>query len=75
MFGEEISAKTPSKRRPAGKKAQRKTATTGDYFFNSASYARISRRDCETSFKQVPAKKRVGKKESLGKLLRNNFDN
>lgn len=75
MFGEEISAKTPSKRRPAGKKGQRKTATTGDYFFNSASYARISRRDCETSFKQVPAKKRVGEKESLGKLLRNNFDN
>lgn len=75
MFREEISAKTPSKRRPAGKKGQRKTATTGDYFFNSASYARISRRDCETSFKQVPAKKRVGKKESLGKLLRNNFDN
>lgn len=73
MFGEEISAKTPSKRRPAGKKAQRKTATTGDYFFNSASYARISRRDCETSFKQVPAKKRVGKKRVPRETIKKQF--
>ena len=73
MFGEEISAKTPSKRRPAGKKAQRKTATTGDYFFNSASCARISRRDCETSFKQVPAKKRVGKKRVPRETIKKQF--
>lgn len=73
MFGEEISAKTPSKRRPAGKKGQRKTATTGDYFFNSASYARISRRDCETSFKQVPAKKRVGKKRVPRETIKKQF--
>ena len=75
MFGEEISAKIPPKRRPADKKRQKKTATTWNYFSNSASYARISRRDCETSFKQVPAKKRVEKEKSLVKLLRNNFDN
>lgn len=32
MFGEEISAKIPPKRRPEDKKGQKKTATTGDYF-------------------------------------------
>ena len=76
----EISAKISPKRRPADKKDQKKkkkTATTCNDFLhdNSASYARISRRDCETSFKKIPAKKRAEKEESLGKLLRNNFDN
>lgn len=57
------------------KRARKKPQLPETIFLNSASYARISRRDCETSYKQVPAKKRVEKEESLGKLLRNNFDN
>lgn len=75
MFGEEISPKIPPKRRPADKKGQRKTATTGDYFFNSASYARFQGGIVKLPLSKFQRRKEWKKKESLGKLLRNNFDN
>lgn len=73
MFGEEISAKIPPKRRPADKKGHKKTATTWNYFSNSASYARISRRDCETSFTQVLAEKRVEKGKVPRETIKKQF--
>ena len=75
MFGEEISTKIPPKRRPADKKGQKKPQLPETIFLILHPTLGFQGGIVKLPLSKFQRRKEWKKKESLGKLLRNNFDN